>query len=105
MAWGPTNDKCQAKDLIAKAQQVAMPDTLCADAGYDSESIHAQCREGWGSESVIKPAVHRAAGRRNCGGNVIQRVETHDGIDADLAQSRPPAQRKRSPSAGLHIRR
>jgi transposase len=63
--WGPTNDKCQAKSLIAKAQQVAMPDTLYADAGYDSEAIHAQCREEWGAESVIKPARHRADGRRN----------------------------------------
>jgi hypothetical protein len=65
MDWGPTNDKCQAKDLITKAQEVAMPDTLYADAGYDSEAIHAQCREEWGAESVIKPAVHRADGKRN----------------------------------------
>src|SRR5580692_6280622 len=35
--WGPTNDKCQAKQLMAKAQAVAMPDTLYADAGYDAE--------------------------------------------------------------------
>lgn len=65
MAWGPTNDKCQAKELLTKAQQVAMPDTLYADAGYDSEAIHVQCREEWGAESVIKPARHRADGRRN----------------------------------------
>src|SRR5271155_1223146 len=43
--WGPTNDKCQAASLISKAQQVAMPDTLYADAGYDAEWVHAQCRE------------------------------------------------------------
>lgn len=65
MDWGPTNDKCQAQDLISKAQTVAMPDTLYADAGYDAEWIHAQCREEWGAESVIKPAVHRADGKRN----------------------------------------
>ena len=65
MGWGPTNDKCQAKSLIAKAQTVAMPDTLYADAGYDAEWIHAQCREEWGAESVIKAAVHRADGKRN----------------------------------------
>src|SRR6516225_5978718 len=40
MDWGPTNDKCQAKSLIAKAQMVAMPDTLYADAGYDAEWVH-----------------------------------------------------------------
>ena len=63
--WGPTNDKCQAKGLMAKAQTVAMPDTLYADAGYDAEWVHVQCREEWGAESVIKPAVHRADGKRN----------------------------------------
>src|SRR5277367_4593323 len=31
--WGPTNGKCQAKSLMSKAQTVAMPDTLYADAG------------------------------------------------------------------------
>src|SRR5271156_3299735 len=31
MDWGPTNDKCQAKDLMTKAQTVALPDTLYAD--------------------------------------------------------------------------
>jgi hypothetical protein len=65
LGWGPTNDKCQAKELMAKAQAVALPDTLYADAGYDAEWVHAQCREEWGPESVIKPAVHRADGKRN----------------------------------------
>jgi hypothetical protein len=65
MDWGPTNDKCQAQDLMSKAQVVAMPDTLYADAGYDAEWIHVQCREEWGAESVIKPAVHRVDGKRN----------------------------------------
>jgi hypothetical protein len=65
LGWGPTNDKCQAKELMAKAKKAAMPDTLYADAGYDAEWVHAQCREEWGPESVIKPAVHRADGKRN----------------------------------------
>ena len=34
------------------------------DAGYDAEWVHDQCRLEWGTESVIKPAVHRADGRR-----------------------------------------
>ena len=63
--WGPTNDKCQAEELMAKAQTVAMPDIVYADAGYDAEWVHVQCREEWGAESVIKPAVHRADGKRN----------------------------------------
>jgi hypothetical protein len=50
MGWGPTNDKCQAKSLLAKAQAVVMPDTLYADAGYDAEWVHVQCREVWGAE-------------------------------------------------------
>jgi hypothetical protein len=65
MDWGPTNDKCQAERLMTKAQKGAMPDVLYADAGYDAEWVHAQCREEWGAESVIKPAGHRADGKRN----------------------------------------
>jgi hypothetical protein len=63
MDWGPTNDKCQAQALIAKAQTAAVPDKLYADAGYDAEWIHVQCREQWGVQSVIKPARHRADGQ------------------------------------------
>src|SRR5579863_7561886 len=63
--WGPNNDKCQARELIAKAQQSAMPDKVYADAGYDAEWIHVQCREQWGVQSIIKPAVHRADGQRS----------------------------------------
>jgi Transposase DDE domain len=63
MDWGPNNDKCQARQLIAKSQAAAVPDKLYADAGYDAEWIHVQCREEWGVESVIKPAVHRADGQ------------------------------------------
>lgn len=63
MGWGPTNDKCQAGELIAKARTAAVPEKVYADAGYDAEWIHVQCREEWGVESVIKPACHRADGK------------------------------------------
>jgi hypothetical protein len=62
---GPNNDKCQARELIAKARDSGMPDKVYADAGYDAEWVHVQCREEWGVESVIKPAVHRADGQRS----------------------------------------
>jgi len=63
--WGPNNDKCQAQALIAKASQASLPAKLYADAGYDAEWIHDQCRLDWGVERVIKPAVHRADGQRS----------------------------------------
>lgn len=63
--WGPNNDKCQARELIQKASQAALPAQLYADAGYDAEWIHEQLREQWGVESIIKPAVHRADGKRS----------------------------------------
>ena len=70
MDWGPTNDKCQARSLIAKAQTVAMPETLYADAGYDAEWVHVQCREVWGAESASNwPASHD--GRRKAFGAVV----------------------------------
>lgn len=61
---GAVNDKIHAQSLLAQAQAVAQPPQLYADAGYDSEPLHAQCREQWGVESVINPVQRRADGRR-----------------------------------------
>ena len=64
LGWGPGNDKSQAKELMAKASKATLPATLYADAGYDAEWVHDQCRLDWGAESVIKPARQRADGTR-----------------------------------------
>jgi transposase len=56
----PTHDYVQARSLLAQAQAVSQPTKLLADAGYDAEWIHVQCREQWGVASVI-PAVPRRA--------------------------------------------
>jgi Transposase DDE domain len=53
---GPSNDLVQAPPLLRQAQAVGQPKQLLADAAYDAEWIHAQCRETWGVESLIKPA-------------------------------------------------
>ena len=63
--WGPSNDRIQAPELLRQAQAVGRVERLYADAGYDAEWIHAQCREQWGVESVIKPNGQRADGIRN----------------------------------------
>jgi transposase len=63
--WGPSNDRIQAPELLRQAQTVGPVERLYADAGYDAEWIHAQCREQWGVESVIKPNGQRADGVRN----------------------------------------
>jgi|SRR5215472_1337410 len=62
---GPSNDRVQVPELLRQAQAVGRVERLYADAGYDAEWIHAQCREQWGVESVIKPNGQRADGRRN----------------------------------------
>ena len=62
---GPSNDRVQAPELLAQGQAAARPAKLYADTGYDAEWIHAQCREEWGVESVIKPSGQRADGNRN----------------------------------------
>jgi Transposase DDE domain len=62
--WGPGNDKCQAEALLNKASEATLPAKLYADAGYDAEWVHDQCRLDWGVESVIKPARSRADGSR-----------------------------------------
>lgn len=62
---GPSNDRIQVPELLDQGQAVARPPLLYADAGYDAEWIHEQCREQWGVESIIKPSGQRADGRRN----------------------------------------
>ena len=65
VSWGPNNDKREAPDLLARASNVNQPKRLFADAGYDAEWVHEYCREDWGVESFIKPAVHRVDGGIN----------------------------------------
>jgi hypothetical protein len=60
LGWGPGNDRGQAQELMAKASATTLPAKLYADAGYDAEWVHDQCRLEWGVESVIKPARQRA---------------------------------------------
>jgi hypothetical protein len=65
LSWGPGNDKSEAGSVLAKASNVNRPQRLLADAGYDAEWVHEFCREQWQTESIIKPAVHRADGKMN----------------------------------------
>ena len=65
LSLGPSNDRTQAAALLRQAQAVSRPERLYADGGYDAEWIHAQCREQWGVESIIKPLNHRADGTRS----------------------------------------
>lgn len=62
---GPSNDRVQAPELLRQAQSAGPVERLYADAGYDAEWIHAQCREQWGVESIIKPNGQRSDGVRN----------------------------------------
>jgi hypothetical protein len=62
---GPSNDRVQVPELLRQAQSTGQVERLYADAGYDAEWIHVQCREQWGAESLIKPNGQRADGRRN----------------------------------------
>jgi hypothetical protein len=62
---GPSNDRVQAPELLRQAQAAGPVERLYADAGYDAEWIHAQCRQQWGVESIIKPNGQRADGTRN----------------------------------------
>jgi hypothetical protein len=65
LSLGPSNDRKQARPLVAQARQVAQPRRLYADGGYDAEWLHEECRDNWGVESVIKPLNHRADGTRS----------------------------------------
>ena len=58
----PTHDCVQARSLLAQAQAASQPAKLYADAGYDAEWIHVQCREQWGVASVIPTNPRRVGG-------------------------------------------
>ncbi|MEW4491125.1 transposase, partial [Thalassoglobus sp. JC818] len=65
ISWGPSNDKSEAGEVLAKASNSSTPTRLFADAGYDAEWVHRFCREEWRTESIINPAVHRSDGKLN----------------------------------------
>lgn len=65
LSLGPSNDRTQARPLLAQAQKVARPERFYADGGYDAEWLHQECRDTWGVESVIKPLNHRPDGSRS----------------------------------------
>jgi hypothetical protein len=65
LSLGPSNDRTQARPLLAQAQKVARPERFYADGGYDAEWLHQECRDKWGVESVIKPLNHRPDGSRS----------------------------------------
>jgi len=61
---GSSNDRVQVPELLRQAQGVGRPSKLYADAGYDAEWIHRECRERWKVESIIKPFKERKDGTR-----------------------------------------
>lgn len=58
----PVHDCVQARTLLPQAQAAACPAWLYADAGYDAEWIHEQCRQQWGVQSAIPTNPRRVAG-------------------------------------------
>lgn len=56
--WGPGNDAGPALDLLAKASAVVRPQRVWGDRAYDSERVHAFCREQWGAQSYA-PLIRR----------------------------------------------
>lgn len=62
VGWGPNNDKCQVRELLAVGQQHPPPNALYADAGYDAEYVHQLCRDDWGTPSFIPLVWRRADG-------------------------------------------
>jgi hypothetical protein len=59
----PTHDCAHAPDLLGQTRAMAQPKRLFADAGYDAEWIHVECRQNWGVESVIPSIQRRADGK------------------------------------------
>jgi len=65
LGWGAGQRQEPGQGVADQGQQATLPAKLYADAGYDAEWVHDQCRLDWGAESVIKPARQRADGTRS----------------------------------------
>jgi hypothetical protein len=59
--WGACNDKTELPQLLRETTRRLRVGHLYADAGYDAEWVHEQCR-GAGICSWIPPVKHRADG-------------------------------------------
>jgi hypothetical protein len=59
--WGACNDKMELPQLLTETPRRVRVGQLYADAGYDAEWVHEQCR-GAGICSWIPPVKHRADG-------------------------------------------
>ena len=52
---GPSNDLCEANDLLWRASSRCSPDWLLADSGYDAEWVHRFAEKAWDARSHIPP--------------------------------------------------
>jgi len=60
--FGPTNDLCEAREVLWHASGRCRPSFAFMDKGYDAEWVHRLCRDGQGTLSYLPPVPKTADG-------------------------------------------
>ena len=64
VATGPSNDSPQLRPAMALASLAVTWDRVLADAAFDGEGHHRDCREGLGVRATVTPLNRRNRGRK-----------------------------------------
>ena len=57
LSMGPSNDLCEARELLWRASPRCRPDWVLADKGYDAEWFHRFCKAAWDARSHVPPVA------------------------------------------------
>jgi len=73
ISMGPSNDLCEAREVLWRAASRCRPDWVWADRGFDAEWFHTFCRSAWDARSHVPPVpktrdgtVQSGPGRVRC---------------------------------------
>lgn len=81
VSMGPSNDLCEARELLARVAPRCAPDWMFMDKGYDAEWVHTWCA-ALGAKSYIPPIARTADGTIQSGPDRVRcagRVPYHYG--------------------------
>lgn len=55
LSMGPSNDLCEAREVVFRAAGRCNPDWVLGDKGFDAESFHTLCKSAWDCQTHVPP--------------------------------------------------
>jgi hypothetical protein len=55
LSMGPSNDLCEAREVVFRAASRCNPDWVLGDKGFDAESFHTVCKSAWDCQTHVPP--------------------------------------------------